>query len=393
MNKTFINTALTAALLSFIGSGSLVLAQAAGESNTDVQACASCAAGEPDNDLAIDNLLANIEKYKLSIGNKGAYESNLEARLGAIKSIWSLGEIGNPRVMNKLGEFYNDSDDVMKINLIISIGKLKAGTRSGAYLKYIASSAGETAVVRAAAFEMLEEMGQSAVMPDIVQSETDGIEKGDIIYTGGLAGTISGWINPGLPIGHAGIFAGTEVRGGRIYVIIADCVPDSFKPGGVRNIKSWKSFTSDFKHPYYGNRTTRPGPTAAQRARIVRQALMMGKMGLHYDNAHTSQKGPLVFDCVGYTEYLYERAGLNPTDNSQETGWGWPLTPWKQFDATFPNTSPVAVAIPVAKPPVMTQALSPVVYRDLNGLMSAFGINDMAQPCAIGADIQPARAD
>ena len=371
---------------------SQALAQAVKDPNPGVRACAARAAGESGNDLAVDNLLADIEKYQLSAG-KGPYENDLQARLGAINSIWSLGEIGNPKVMNKLAKFYGGSDDVIKINLIVSMGKLKDSAKAAPYLKNIAASARETEVVRAAAFEMLEETGQSAVMSVMAPSKSTGIEQGDIIYTGGILGTMNGWISPDLPIGHAGIFAGTEVKNGRIYVLISDCVPNQEQPGGVRNIKSWKKFTHEFKFPYYGNRTTKPKPTAAQRGRIVRMALQLGTKGLLYDSTHISQKGPLEFDCVGYTEYLYEQAGLNPTDDSYETGWGWPLTPFEQFNATYPNTPAAHAFGPAAQPPSIIQAPQPAVYKNFSGLMGAFGVEGMAPVSAVNTDIRPARAD
>lgn len=284
-------------------------------------------------------LLATVEIYMSSRGNKGIYEDNLKARLKAIDSIWSLGEIGDPKLMNSLAKFYAEADDVIKLNLIISMGKLKENGKSGPYLFNIAASAQETGAVRAAAFEMLEHIGYPSRIADLTPPMNAGIEDGDLIYSGGLAGIVSGgWVSPDLPIGHTGIFAGTEVKDGRINVVIGECVPNFFNPGGVRNVYSWKAFTHQFIYPYYGNRTTQVKPTAAQRGQIVKLALELGRKGYKYSNTHFSQKGPVEFDCVGYTEYIYEQAGLNPTDDSYETGFGWPLTPWEQFIATKPNT-------------------------------------------------------
>jgi len=312
----------------------LVLANTVRDPDMGVRVCASRLAGETKNARSVDMLRANIESYLKSPGpNKNASDS----RLAAINSIWSLGEIGDPALMNDLVKFYKSSDNTFKINDIISIGKL-AGN-AGAFLKKVSASPDETETVRTAAFEMLDELGQSLSIPGLPPSKSAGIADGDIIFAGGLTGDITSWVSPDTPVGHAGIFAGAEIKDGRMYITICDCVPNFFDPGGVRNIRTWKNFTHQFKYPYYGNRTTSPAPTPAQRKKIVELALEMGKKGLKYDISHISQKGPVEFDCVGYTEYLYEAAGLNPTDNSYETGWGWPLTPWEQYSGTVPDTA------------------------------------------------------
>ncbi|MEW5950873.1 MAG: hypothetical protein GX447_05225 [Elusimicrobia bacterium] len=162
------------------------------------------------------------------------------------------------------------------------------------------------------------------------------LEKADIIYTGGWFGLPYNLIGD-LPLGHVGIFAGTELKDGKIKAVIIDCVPDYFKPGGIRKV-SWKHFTHNFSYPYYGNRTTPQKPTQAQREAIVSMANSMLKPKA-YSFTHESQKGPNKFDCVGFTEYLYEKVGLNPTPDDQDSGWGWPLTPSEQFYATVANTS------------------------------------------------------
>ncbi|PIU20673.1 MAG: hypothetical protein COT18_01010 [Elusimicrobia bacterium CG08_land_8_20_14_0_20_59_10] len=302
-----------------------------------LQACALRAAAETKNTSAVVPLMANVSAYLSAAGRKGPYEDNIRARLKAINSIWALGEIGSPEVTNGLKKFYQGSDDIIKMNLLISLGKLGPGPGSAGYIREVAASGEETEVVRAVAFEMLEEMGQKASLAGLVPSRSSGMEKGDLLYTGGMIGSIGSWENSDLPVGHAGIFEGTEIKDGRIYVLIGDCVPNNFVPPGVRNINSWKNFTHHYKFPFYGNRTSEVRPSAAQRKRIVQLALELGAKGLKYSVLHTSQKGPVEFDCVGYTEYIYEQAGLNPTDNKLETGWGWPLTPWEQFEGTVPN--------------------------------------------------------
>ena len=314
-----------------------------------VQACAARAAGASRNQEAVNALLTNVGVYLAGSSAKGPYEDDLRARLKAIDSIWALGEIGSPSVMAKLREFYSAADAVLRVNLAISVGKLGPNPHSVPYLRSIAASAAEAGAVRAAAFEMLEERGETAAVPGLAAS-APGIEPGDLVYTGGIVGSVGSFGTSDLPIGHAGIFLGTEVRNNRLYVLIADCVPDNFEPyGGVRNIDSWKNFTHHFKFPYYGNRTTRRAPTQAQRQAIVRLARDMGGRGLTYSDSHFTQKGPDAFDCVGYTEFVYEQAGLNPTDNSYETGWGWPLTPWEQFEATASNAARGAAFLPPFK--------------------------------------------
>ena len=360
--------------------------------DSNVRACAIRSAGESKNEFAVAALLATVEGYQKSARNRrGPYEDNIKARLKAIDSIWSLGEIGTPALMGNLAKFYAEADDVIKMNLIISMGKLKKNEKSGPYLFGIASSAQETEVVRAVAFEMLEHSGFPSTVFNLAPSKSTGIEKGDLIYTGGIVGSIGSWGNGDLPIGHAGLFAGTETKNGKINVIITDCVPNNFKPGGVRNVYSWYNFTHHYMYPYYGNRTTPVKPTAEQRARLVKLGLELGAKGLKYSNTHFSQKGPVEFDCVGYVEYLYEQTGLNPTDNSYESGAGWPLTPWEQFEATRPNTpKPSGIILPNnGNIVVPNQAIITQGFRSLTG---AFGMTNVEAP-EVNTNIQPVAAD
>ena len=358
-------------------------------SDTDqtVRACAIRAlrgAGAGKNDAAAEALLAEVDNYQAASSIKGLYENNIKARLRAIDSVWALGEIGDPRLMPKLAEFYTGADDVIKINLIVSMGKLEKNEKSGPFLYSIAADPRETEVVRAAAFEMLEHIGSPAAVPGLAPSQNIGMEKGDLIFTGGIVGTISGWVSPDMPVGHSGIFAGTETRDGRIRVLIADCVPSFFVPGDVRNIDSWHKFTRQYEFPFYGNRTSKVRPTPAQRDRIVKRALAMGKLGLKYK---LFRKGPLKYDCVNYTEFLYEEAGLNPTPDSYESGAGWPFTPWEQFEATSP-------AAPVPGPlrlPKVGMSIAPdpgIIARGIGSLTGAFGMKS-AQASEVNIDIQP----
>ena len=310
------------------------------DKNTAVQSCAIRAAGDSKSGAAIKPLLANIEKYLASARDNGPYEANLKARLKAIDSIWELGEIGSAEVMNKFETFYLASDNTLRINLVISMGKLEANPYSAPYLRKLAASPQEAEVVRAAAFEMLDGLGQEASVGGLVRSKELGVETGDLLYTGGIIGDIGSWFNPDLPIGHTSIFLGTEVIDGRIYVQITDCVPDWFVPPGARNINLWKYFTHQFKFPFYGSRTSKVPPTREQREKIVKLGREMGAKGYTYNNSHFAPKGPKEFDCVGYTEYIYEQAGVNPTPDDFETGLGWPLTPWEQFEATVSHVLP-----------------------------------------------------
>lgn len=417
MNGTFRNLAFTAALLSFpvssyaapaetesfksllseadpdsrcsaitaLGAGGEAaareMARLLNDPDQTVRACAIRAAGESKNGFAVEALLANIDGYRGARGSKGLYEDGIKSRLKAIDSIWSLGEIGDPRLMDEFSEVYADADDVIKINLLVGMGKLKQNGKSGPYLFNVAADISETEVVRAAAYEMLEHIGYPA--PAASRSKSVGMEKGDLIFTGGIVGTVSGWVSPDMPVGHSGIFMGTEIKEGRLRVVIADCVPNSFKPGGVRNIYAWHNFTRQYEFPFYGNRTSKVKPTPAQRDQIVKLGLAMGKLGLKYK---LFKKGPVEYDCVNYTEFLYERAGINPTEDSFETGAGWPFTPWEQFEATRPNTPlPGPVTLPTGARIAPDQG---IIARGLVSLTAAFGMK-AAQALEVNTVILP----
>lgn len=117
----------------------------------------------------------------------------------------------------------------------------------------------------------------------------------------------------------------------------------------------------------------------------------MGKKGLTYSDTHGSQKGPLKFDCVGYTEYLYEAAGLNPTDNSYETGWGWPLTPWEQFIATKPNTPAKSEILQPNNGNIIVPAPA-IITGNFNSLNSVFGMKGVQAP-EVSTDIAAVPAE
>ena len=309
------------------------LAKTVNDPDEAVKRCSVRAMGLQKNIHAAEALLANFEDYHRKI-LRGVYENDLRARIAAMDSVWSLGEIGDPATLKKLWRLYSGSDEVVKINMAVSAGKANSET-GRKFLYNIAGSAQESAAVRAAAYEMLADL--KAPMPAAGKLSSSGMEKGDLIYTGGWTGIPQSWVNE-LPVGHAGLFGGADVRNGIITITIYDCQPDDFKPvGGVRKTFSWGDFTQQHKYPFYGNRTSSVRPTRAQRKLIIKAAI--AKLGWRYNSTHIDPKGPDTFDCVGYTEYAYEAAGLNPTPDNQETGLGWPLTPAEQFAATVPNQS------------------------------------------------------
>jgi len=349
------------------------LAALINDPDPSVQSCAIRAAGENKNEFAADALLANVDQYQAETRGRGPYEVNLKARIKAIDSIWSIGEIGSPAVTGKLLKYYEESDTIVRINIAISAGKTKAEFTKK-FLYTLAGNTQENSVVRAAAYEMLEQNKAPAPAPGV--SLTEGMEKGDLIYTGGIFGIPQDWIGD-MPVGHAGLYGGTEVRDGKLVVVIYDCVPDNFEPyGGVRKIFSFYNFTHHNTYAFYGNRVTKVRPTAEQRDQIIQAAI--AKLGHHYSDTHFSQKGPEDFDCVGYTEYAYEAAGLNPTPDDQETGWGWPLTPAEQYAATVANTkfAPPLVLAGNDSPKAPSQE---IMTRNVDALMSSYGQKAPAQ--------------
>jgi len=329
------------------------------------------------DDASMDRLLADIRNYMTGLANKGLYEEDFKRRLAAISSIWSLGEIGNPIVMEKLAGFYFESDEVIRMNILISIGKLK-NQKAIPFLRQTAASENETMVVRSVAFELLEALGDDFKLEQVAPSKVMGMEDSDIIFTGSFLGTPIGepMTTPG---GHVGLFVKTEVRDGRIISEIVDCMPNVVKPGGVRKA-SWSLFTTKFKFPFYGNRTTREKPSVAQRAAISDAAL--AELGHRYNNLHDTQKGPLEFDCVGLVEYAYESAGLNPTPDTLETGWSWPLTPAEQFLHTVAN-QPAAI-------PYINAATPGSKNVEATLSLGLFGVTGLT---AVDTNITPASAD
>lgn len=94
---------------------------------------------------------------------------------------------------------------------------------------------------------------------------------------------------------------------------------------------------SDFD---WGARRFKGSLTSAQQASLKARIDYFAGYNVRYDGNHFNQKGKWFsgsggyweFDCVGFTERIYEDIGLNPTSSSYESGWGWPLTPGEQRD-------------------------------------------------------------
>ncbi|MDT8285667.1 MAG: hypothetical protein RQ748_01050, partial [Elusimicrobiales bacterium] len=345
------------------------LAASALDSDPSVRVCAARQLGLQKNEHAVPLLVANIEAYLGGAGIKGAYEDDFRARMSALNAVWALGEISGTKVLSELQRLYSSSDEVFKMNIAFSAGKQDSG-KASTFLRGIAGSADETEIVRSAAFEMLDRLGRAGGVSNAPSSARSAVKTADLLFTGGIVGTVSDWFNDMLPLGHAGIYGGTKVENGMILPVIYDCVPNNFKPGGVRTV-GWYNYTHHLKYPVYAIKTSRTPPTDRQRAAIIRAAL--AEQGKEYSDSHLSQKGPDAFDCVGYTEYAYETAGVNVTPDKQETGWGWPLTPAEQYDA--------AVHVRLPQPGVWAQqtpsgivAPNPgIITGSFGALNSAFG--------------------
>lgn len=106
----------------------------------------------------------------------------------------------------------------------------------------------------------------------------------------------------------------------------------------------------DFKAegPYWGAKALkdRPRPEALSsedweqwQARVLDKVQFFMRSGVTYDYLHLFQKGKrleeggFLFDCVGFTEHIWESFGYNPTPDDYEKAWGWPLTVREQRDS------------------------------------------------------------
>lgn len=133
----------------------LKAAQLLADAKGELEICLSKTAGDTKNPYAYKYLESNIEEFIYGSDKSG--EKDLKKKIAAINSIWSLGEIGSPKVMEKLEQYYNGSDEVLRINIIFSMGKLKE-KKGLPYLKKIATNTLENEAVRSAAYEMIDEL-------------------------------------------------------------------------------------------------------------------------------------------------------------------------------------------------------------------------------------------
>lgn len=232
------------------------------------------------------------ENYNSLSPNKIAGVSN--DRLALINVIWALGELGKPESVKTIVKAFPSADQAMRLNMIAALDKIKSAEA-------------------AAALNKITIAGQD--------KEFGTMETGDLLFRKGYFGLLNPIIKA-QPVGHVAIYIGKE-------------------NGEPMVIHSWliveKITLHKFIHnrPFYGNYTTSPKPSIAQRNKIV--DYLVSQLGKLYSMSHLSQKGPEKFDCVGLAEAAYESAGLNPTPNEFESGWGWPLTPTEQYEHTSPN--------------------------------------------------------
>ena len=211
-----------------------------------------------------------------------------------IDAVWALGEIGGPGTEPALYRASSSADRTTRLNIAAALAKLYARAGSG---------------------------GRRAAAIQDLAAAVAHMEPGDILFRKGYFGMLNPVIGA-QTVGHVGVYAGME---NGEPMVIEGWVP-------VRKVPLEK-FLSGW--PFYGNYTTSPKPGAAQRGLVLK--FSEAQIGKVYDYVHTAQKGPLSFECVGLAEAAYEYAGLNPTPDDFETGWGWPLTPTEQYEHTVPN--------------------------------------------------------
>lgn len=120
-----------------------------------IKVCAAKALGNQNNDALIASLIETIERYQYGAVSKGPYEKDLKAELAAINAIGLLGEIGDPNTIEKLWPFYVFGDEVIKINVLISIGKIK-GSKAISILKDVVDSPKESDVIKSVAWELID---------------------------------------------------------------------------------------------------------------------------------------------------------------------------------------------------------------------------------------------
>lgn len=136
-------------------------------------------------------------------------------------------------------------------------------------------------------------------------------------------------------VGHTGLFVDEIVDvavGRRSGKALARISLEKFKKGGS----------------YWGAKMLREAPRhdamsaderVLWRQRILDKISFFERTGVDYDVLHLTQKGGrsrdghFVFDCVGFTEHLWEYLGYDPTPAAFESGLGWPLTVREQRDS------------------------------------------------------------
>jgi|GEM_PF-6007168 len=81
------------------------------------------------------------------------------------------------------------------------------------------------------------------------------------------------------------------------------------------------------------------GLSSSEKQEMSAKLARFAELPMEYDSAHNNQKGSFFedggyyeFDCVGFVEHLFESIGYNLTDDSYESGFGWPLTVREQRD-------------------------------------------------------------
>jgi hypothetical protein len=121
----------------------------------------------------------------------------------------------------------------------------------------------------------------------------------------------------------------------------------------------------------WGARRIKGSLSSAQQASLKARIDYFAGYKVRYDGNHFNQKGKWFsgsggyweFDCVGFTERIYEDIGVNPTNNSYESGWGWPLTPGEQRDSS--NVVVTSTLLRTVKSCATGQATGPLQRIDL----------------------------
>ena len=141
---------------------------------------------------------------------------------------------------------------------------------------------------------------------------------------------------PRPPIGHAGLFADTEIKNGRINVIIQTACPITSSPAACAISTPGRISPTRYMYPYYGNRTTAPNPPPPSASAWSSWA-WAGSQRPQVQQHHFSER-PALFDCVGY-RIIYEQIGLNPR-RQLRVRRGWPAHPLGTVRGDQPTPRP-----------------------------------------------------